>query len=362
LAQPFQETTISVCRDRPSLGERTPNGNLNLWQGFGVEPRAGSWDLMRDHILNILANGNERHARYIIAWIAWALQHPGDRPNVALVLKGGKGCGKGALLLALRMIFGAHGRQLTHEDHLVGKFNAKFRDCLYLFADEAVWAGDKAGESVLKGLITEDLEIEGKGLESVRWRNRLKITMAANADWVVPASKGERRYAVFECSDRYIEGQCSQGERLAYFDALFRERDNGGLEAMLHDLRAMDLGTWHPRQIIETKALRDQQKLSLNPYERWYFELLQDGKLPGLSSDPRVSSNDALFLRLSTSDKAKNLNREAMAMYLAAQACVGVVIRRGCRGRRFPPLVEARTKWVKEYGAHEWSTEVEWTN
>ena len=54
---------------------------------------------------------------------------------------------------------------------------------------------------VLKGLITEPLlMIEQKGIDPVQWPNRVHVAMAANADWVVPASAGERRYAVFKCA------------------------------------------------------------------------------------------------------------------------------------------------------------------
>lgn len=47
------------------------------------------------------------------------------------------------------------------------------RDCIALFADEAFWAGDRAGESVLKMLVTEPvIPIEGKGRDLVLVPNR----------------------------------------------------------------------------------------------------------------------------------------------------------------------------------------------
>jgi hypothetical protein len=53
--------------------------------------------------------------------------------------------------------------------------------------------GRGTGESVLKGLITErTIVIEQKGIDPVQWPNRLKLMMAANAEWVVPASFDER--------------------------------------------------------------------------------------------------------------------------------------------------------------------------
>ena len=156
---------------------------------------------MQRHIFEVLADGNRAYAEYIFKFAAWAVQNPGDRAEVALVFRGGKGSGKGTFANALKRMFGQHGLQIFNSKHLVGAFNGHLRNCLLLFADEAFWAGDKQGESVLKGLITEPaLMIEQKGVDAAPWKNRLHVIMAANADWVVPASHDERRYAMFDAS------------------------------------------------------------------------------------------------------------------------------------------------------------------
>ena len=69
--------------------------------------------------------------------------------------------------------------------------------CSLLFADEAYWPGDKAGEGELKRLITEPtLVIEPKGVDSFQVRNSLHVIIAGNEEWLVPASGDERRFAV----------------------------------------------------------------------------------------------------------------------------------------------------------------------
>src|SRR5262249_52389202 len=32
---------------------------LNLWQGWGIEPKPGNWDLIKEHIYNVVAGGNK---------------------------------------------------------------------------------------------------------------------------------------------------------------------------------------------------------------------------------------------------------------------------------------------------------------
>ena len=193
----------------PNAPKELPNGNSNLWRGFGVEARQGEWPLMLHHICHVLADGEQGAAEYILRWMAWTVQHPDELAEAALVLRGGKGSGKGVFGNALAKCFGEHSMHIFQQSHLTGKFNGHLRSCLFLFADEAFWAGDKKGESVLKGLITEkSLVIEHKGIDPIQWPNRLHVVMAANAEWVVPASYDERRFAVFDVSNRYAQGAC----------------------------------------------------------------------------------------------------------------------------------------------------------
>ena len=187
---------------------------------------------------------------------------------------------------------------------------------------------------MLKGLITEPcLVIEQKGIDAVQWPNRLKITMAANADWVVPASAGERRYAVFGCADTYVKGSCNDAQRQAYFDALHHELEHGGLEAMLHDLSRWELGNWHPRQVYETAALREQKEQSLPPLEEWFVEVLQEGVLPGLKFDgekdlasTRELADDA---KLRVPHGAARFTDKAVTGFLRKQGCIPAKSSRG---------------------------------
>jgi hypothetical protein len=94
-------------------GPAAIGGCLNLWQGWGVEARAGDWGLIREHIREVIAGGNKEFADYIERWIAWAIQNPAAQAEVALVLIGLKGVGKGTLVRCLQRIFGAHAFQVT---------------------------------------------------------------------------------------------------------------------------------------------------------------------------------------------------------------------------------------------------------
>src|ERR1035437_7635664 len=104
-------------------------------------------------------------------------------------MRGGEGTGKSTLAKAIRRIMGQHGLAISNGKHLTGNFNVHLQDCVFLFADEAFYAGDPSHVGVLKSLITEDsLTIEAKYQNAVESPNFLHLMMASNEEWVVPAT------------------------------------------------------------------------------------------------------------------------------------------------------------------------------
>src|SRR5262249_20852760 len=141
-----QRRTYRGLTFRPDVRDEVVNGRLNLWRGWGFEPKPGDWSLMRQRIKDVIAAGDADADTYIMNWIAWAVQHPAEPAEAALVLIGGRGTGKGTLGNALVRVFGQHATHISSVKHLVGHFNVHLRDACFLFADEAYWPGDKSGE------------------------------------------------------------------------------------------------------------------------------------------------------------------------------------------------------------------------
>jgi hypothetical protein len=340
---------------------------LNLWQGWGVDPKPGDWSLIQFHISEVLAGGNEEFAEYILKWVAWSIQNPAAQAEVALVLIGEKGAGKGTLVRCLQRIFGAHAFQVTMREHVIDKFNGHLQDCVLFIADEAYWGGDKRCVGRLQGMITEPtLSIERKGYDTIEVPNFLHMLMLAEPGWVIPAGRFERRYAALAVSGS------KRGDR-EYFKALHRQISEGGAEAMFYDLRGMDLGGWHPREIPEAllkgKALQEQQTHTLQPWEQWFFMLLHTGSLPGATKKrPNVARTTllvddakALIPRLKFDASVYTVRAfllDAKRTGLACKKFEGSAF----NGWEFWPLSEHRKAWEKLYGPQLWETKVtEWT-
>jgi hypothetical protein len=255
---------------RPEAG-LVVDGCYNLWRGFQVKPRAGICSRYKVHMRSVLCSGNKEHYEYLWNWMARAVQQPHRQAEVAIVLQGARGTGKGIFVRLFGELFGSHFLHITSSKHLVGNFNAHLRDTIVLFCDEALWAGDPSAGSVLKGLVTEPVvPIEGKGVDVELGPNMLHIMMASNSDWVIPAGAQERRFFVLKVSDKYAQNH-------RYFSSLLKQMDEGGREALLHELLETDLTHWNPRLVPQTEGLRDQQIQTLDPLASFMLQCLTDG-------------------------------------------------------------------------------------
>ena len=255
-------------------GTEAPIGSFNLWSGWGVEPRPGDVAPMSAHV-SMLCTHDPNLIAYVLGWLAYCVQFPGKLPEVAVIFRGGQGTGKGTLLRLMCRLFGVHGMHITQPAHLVGHFNAHLRSVLFLFVDEGFWAGDRAGEGVLKGLITEPtLAVEMKGRDVFSAPNFLKVVMATNNNWAVPAGADARRYCV-------IDAPSTRANDHAYFAELNEWIDAGGAAAWLHFLMHHDISEFNVRAAPSTAALDAQKLESLKPIDRWVLEALDQGTVIG---------------------------------------------------------------------------------
>jgi hypothetical protein len=254
-----------------------PDDMLNLWRGFGIKPQQGDWSLLQDHILNVLCAGRRDLFEYVIKWMAYTVQHPSRPIGVAVAFRGAQGAGKGVVARTLGTIFGKHFAHIANGEQLTGRFNASLATSCLVFLDEALWAGDKKGEGVLKALITEPrLQLEAKYRDPIPVDNHTHIIVASNNDWFVPAGMGDRRWFILDVADTYAG--TGQGE---YFDPLYAEIANGGAEAMFYDLLQMDLSTFNVRAVPHTAAKAQQQAHSLRGTEAWLYNALHEGAIGG---------------------------------------------------------------------------------
>lgn len=353
-----KETYQGIVFAPEHSGDKTPDGKLNLWRGFAVEPSAsGSWDRLKDLLFDSLCGQDIESHRYVMNWMARAVQMAWEPGGTAVVFRGKKGTGKSTLGRYFVKMFGQHGMQVTSPSLLTGRFNAHLRDICALFADEAFWAGDKSGEGVLKGLVTErSITYEGKGTNAETGRNCVHLVMASNEHWVVPAgTDDERRYAVFEVQPGKQPKE--------YWDRLHGDMARGGLAAMLHELMNRPIDDFNVFDVPQTAALATQKIHTLGTPEQWLVDFVmndyrdvpvRDGNL--VLMDDLEASIDGFYRRKRFKPNVASI-RVHLGMLIMRMLPTATKVRfpaddRGTRawGYRLPPAHEAKRRIEAEIG------------
>lgn len=337
--------------------------DYNGWQGFQVEPKQGDWNLNRQHILEVICNGDEAAFKWVMNWLAAMVQFPGRHAWVAIVMRGTQGIGKGHFAdKMVGKLFGPQqyihilgSGQLTaeHNEHLSGK--------VLIFADESTWGGDPRAAAKLKGIITEDMvAIHRKFLKMVDEPSALHILIASNNEWPIPIEAGDRRFTVLDVNESRKQDQ-------VYFGKLLLELANGGRAAMLHDLLNMEVDQNMLRIPYATSAKTQVALHSLKPTEHWWFELLDRGSIVDDEWPEIITKRDLHASYMTFLDKFHQHSRERRSteseLGRFLKKCMPVqhtLTIDGVRDRRVlvPTLAECRKAFLVMMGwraDHAWS-------
>jgi hypothetical protein len=272
-------------------------GSYNLFLGWAAEPYVGmtseqaarSCDLFLTHLRENLCRGNEEQFAYFIRWIAHLFQQPGDKPGVAVAVRGEKGVGKSKVTETIAELLDSHAVTVSQRSHLTGQFNAHLAQALLVVAEEAVWAGDRQAEGTLKHMITSSTgTLERKGVDAVQVKSCSRFIMNSNSDWIFPASADERRLFALDCGSDHKQDH-------AYFKAIDDQlygrgrkshkpgQESSGLRALLTYLLGLDLTGFDVRCAPETDALKAQRAASLNAHEEFLKDCLESHAIRGTS-------------------------------------------------------------------------------
>ena len=289
---------------RPNGDKQPREKALNLWDGMASEPaKGGSWDKIDYHVKHVLAAGDNDVYQYLLNWCAYTIQYPNRQAGAAIVFRGKKRIGKGIFANWLTELWGNHGVMINNGKHLTGQFNGHLEQTCLLFLDEALYAGDRKHESMLKSLITEPTYIvERKHHDGRPVPNYLKIMMATNDDWAIPTSIDDARFCVCDVSDKHKGDDNYFKELRAQMDA------ESSKSAFIADMLERDLSGYLTSHIPLTAGLRDQIRLSLDGVWLWWMDVLDRGYVSGDDTAPWDSmpkSSDLYASYIAWCDQAK---------------------------------------------------------
>lgn len=261
---------------------------FNIWNGFVAESTKGDWSLLNTHILDNICSGNKTHYNWLMTYLADIFQNPGHKYGSSIAITGEQGTGKSKLFDWVRVGIGAAALKVAARNRLTGNFNGHFDGIILVVAEEAFWSGDKSAAGVLKDYISSDsITIERKGLDIVIRANYMRFIFISNESWVIPTDDGDaRRFFVLKCGN-------AQKQNTDYFRDIDAQMNNGGLEAMVHDLMQWDPEdhnlTWDAlRKPPQTDARSEQAGYGLTGPKARLIDIIREGEFTGRLVDGTV--------------------------------------------------------------------------
>lgn len=266
--------------------------DYNIWRGFAVSPAPGDVapyiSRYLAHVRDVIADGDEYRAEYVLDLLADCVQRPGQPPGKALALRGPQGVGKSLFVDTFGSLFGPHYISVSSRDRLVGKFNAHLSGKIVVFADEAVWGGNKSDVGTLKHMTTQStITIERKGVDLAVEPNCIHLFLATNEGWTWPAGNQERRGVIYDV--------IRQQPRSYFVDLVQEIQAPTFRPALLAYLLARPVDYARLAQRVDTAALREQQTLSASPVQQWWEQVLHDGDVDDSDEWPDRVAVSALY-------------------------------------------------------------------
>jgi hypothetical protein len=180
---------------------------FNTWRGWPVSPAAGDAydpEYMKkivadlDHVLSLITRDNADQMDWVKQWLAWTLQHPGDKQQIALVVVGDQGIGKswfGNIFVRSLMgpMWGSAAAKVLEGDFSIGPF----KDKMFVFIDEARFHNDIGVEEIKKLIRGVDVPGMEKFQEARNYRIFARMMFASNRLDLGVGQQGVRDRALF---------------------------------------------------------------------------------------------------------------------------------------------------------------------
>lgn len=320
------------------------------------------------HLHDHVCGGDHEVYTYLLGWMADGLLRPGPS-EVAVVMTGPSGSGKGTVANLYGEFFGPHFFVANRREQIKGKFNRHLMETQLLFGDEVDFGQGEAANKHLRNLVTETtVPIEPKGVDAFTARKWFRIMLATNSPQAVKALEDDRRYLVL----RVDAGEHNRDR--AYFAAIRREWEGGGRVAFFRWLTGrswrehLERGAWDVGKRPETAALQEQKVLSLSPADQFLLGALEDGALslprPGNRRAPRgtVLTSPLLSVMRERSPRLRDWSDQQLTDALKGWGVKGWKSGKE-RGWTFPSLGEMRVAWEARVGLHGWPEDAtEWAD
>ena len=158
--------------------------------------------IFRDHIFNVICDGDQEAFRMIEDAIAWDLRNVGGNRKWMICLASEEGTGKDLFFKALTKFYGKHNCDQLMLDDIKARFRPFFVESCYLFLGEVddTVVKDKSLKGYFKKIISDDVfRVEVyKNVDSIRVETCFTLWGSSNEAIPIRTSNNQRRLAMVD--------------------------------------------------------------------------------------------------------------------------------------------------------------------
>jgi len=278
----------------PGQPRITENNEFNAWNGWGCHPEPGNvkpWHDLMDYLFD---GADNEHKRWFEQWLAYPIQHPGEKLYSAVVVWGvQQGTGKTLVGHTMFRIYGENGTEIGDRD-LSSTHNEWAENKQFVVGDE-ITGGDKRNSADrMKSMITQRLlRLNPKYIPSYTVPDRINYYFTSNHPDAFFLEDTDRRFFIHEVRSKprengfyhsYVRWLDEERGAQHLFD-YFLNLDLAGFEPQGHAPSTVsktemiangrsDLGSW----VAGLREYPDQQLVVggvARPYSLWTTEELK---------------------------------------------------------------------------------------
>lgn len=240
----------------PGEDRVTDKREINIWPGWGVEPKAGDIKPWKD-LLDYLFKGEPTSRLWFERWCAWPLQHPGDKMYTSTVMWGLRhGTGKSLIGYTLGKIYGKNFTEV--DDEIIRQSHNEWAENKQFVMGDEITTGDKRSASDrMKTMITrKELRLNPKYIPSYTVPDVINYYFTSNHPDAFFLEDDDRRYFIHEVKAAPMPDSFYK----AYEAWMGAQHSTGpGISALFHHLLNLDMGDF----LASTRALMTNAKRSM---------------------------------------------------------------------------------------------------
>lgn len=264
--------SVTYAPGQPRVTDSGGRTQLNVWPGWACEPQKGDVSLWNE-LLTFLFRSDPQHRQWFERWLAYPLQHPGEKMYSAAVLWGGEhGTGKSLVGYTMFRLYGANATEIE-DRNLQESHNEWAENKQFVLADE-ITGGDKRGiADRLKGIITRlQLRLNPKYVPSYTVPDCINYYFTSNHPDSFFIEDKDRRYFVHE-----VSGAPLPDEFYKRYDAALKDPEQKFAKALFHYLLMLPMGDFNAKSRAPlTKAKQEMIENGRSDLGSWVAQLRDD--------------------------------------------------------------------------------------